>query len=90
MRVGSSPTLRTRFIFRRAENNKYILTKLCYNDSMKPQTTLIAQVALAEDISVNAEGLDQEVLVEAVNVTEFSEPVDGDELLLQLANEGLV
>lgn len=53
--------------------------------------TLIESVStLVEDIDKNSEGFDKEVLVEAVNTTEFSEPVDGDQLLEQLRKEGLL
>ena len=54
------------------------------------ETPLIQQIALREDIEENNEGFDVEVLVEATQVTEFSEPVDGATLLLELAAEGLV
>lgn len=57
----------------------------------KQNTTLVESVStLVEDIEQHGEGLDVKVLIEAVNVTEFSEPVDGDSLLKQLKEEGLL
>lgn len=51
---------------------------------------LILEAVIAEDINLNGEGLDPKVLQEALNQTEFSAPLDGAALLLQLAAEGLV
>lgn len=51
---------------------------------------LLEQVAIIEDIERNNEGLDTKVLVEAVSVTEFTEPVDAEILLVQLVHEGLI
>lgn len=50
------------------------------------KTTLIAKVLIEEDIRVNSEGLDQTVLTEAVKTqsSDFSKPMAGDELLLEL------
>ncbi len=50
-------------------------------------TTPIIKTVLAEaDIRENGEGMQAAVLVEAMSVAEsdFSEPLDGDELLLEL------
>jgi hypothetical protein len=55
------------------------------------KNTLIESVStLVEDVEKNAEGFDSQVLIEAVQVTEFSAPVDGDALLEQLRKEGLI
>lgn len=54
------------------------------------KTNLIATVSLAEDLDQNSEGFDKQVLTEAVQVTEFSEPTDGATLLMQLMEEGLL
>lgn len=53
---------------------------------------LIANVALKEEINRDSEGLDKDVLFEAAQLDEsdFSEPLDAQALLLQLAEEGLV
>lgn len=51
---------------------------------------LIAEVSLNEAIQNDSEGLDKDLLFEALQVTEFTEPVDGQDLLLQLAQEGLI
>ena len=67
----------------------YIPNQLWYNASMKT-FKLLEQVAILEDIERNNEGLDTKVLVEAVSVTEFSEPVDAEILLVQLIHEGLI
>lgn len=48
---------------------------------------LIAQVSLREAIETDSEGLDKDLLFEALNVTEFTEPVDGATLMMQLAAE---
>lgn len=53
--------------------------------------TLLKQISsLVEEIRENAEGLDPNVLLEAIHVTEFSKPVDGDTLLEEMRNEGLL
>lgn len=51
---------------------------------------LIAEVSLNEAIEQDSEGLDKALLFEALQVTEFSDPVDGQDLLMQLAQEGLI
>lgn len=56
---------------------------------MKPHN-LIAKVALLEDMEQNAEGLDKQVLAQAVEVTEFSEGQDAANFLMELMNEGLI
>jgi hypothetical protein len=54
-------------------------------------TKLITEVsALMEDIEQNSEGFDKKVLFEAVNATDFSDPVSGDDLIAQLRKEGLL
>jgi len=54
-------------------------------------TKLITEVsALMEDIEKNSEGFDKKVLFEAVQATDFTDPVDGETLLEQLRKEGLL
>ena len=57
---------------------------------MAKQKLIESVSTLVEDIDKNAEGFDKAVLIEAVNTTEFSNPVDGDTLLEQLRKEGLL
>lgn len=57
---------------------------------MAKQNLIESVSTLVEDIDKNAEGFDKAVLIEAVNTTEFSNPVDGDTLLEQLRKEGLL
>lgn len=58
-------------------------------DIMKT-TPLIHEVALLEEIERHGEGLDPQALMEAVAVEEFFDPMEGPDLLLQLAKEGLI
>ena len=58
---------------------------------MDTKQNLIEQVStMVEDIDQNAEGYDKRVVLEALNVKDFSEPVDGEDLIDQLRKEGLI
>ena len=45
---------------------------------------------LIEEVEKNEEGFNPSLLMEAISITEFTEPVDGDTLLDQLRAEGLL
>lgn len=60
---------------------------------MKQLNKLISDAySIVEDIEKNSEGLDKNVLLEAVMIDEkyFSIPVDGETLLQQMKDEGLI